>query len=86
MKKVIIFAVAFVAVFAVSLKVNSTPKGIDPNYYCKYDDKEGICSEDANGWDGTYNGVSMPSTDYWYVIDIEEIDMQYTGHFTLVRQ
>ena len=42
--------------------------------------------EDANGWDGTYNGVSMPSTDYWYVIDIEEIDMQYTGHFTLVRQ
>ncbi len=50
MKKVIIFAVAFVAVFAVSLKVNSTPKGIDPNYYCKYDDKEGICREDANGW------------------------------------
>ncbi len=42
--------------------------------------------EDANGWDGTYNGVSMPSTDYWYVIDIEEIDVQYTGHFTLVRQ
>ena len=42
--------------------------------------------ENENGWDGTYNGVSMPSTDYWYVIDVEEIDMQYTGHFTLIRQ
>ena len=41
---------------------------------------------DVNGWDGTYNGVLMPSTDYWYVIDIEEIDMQYSGHFTLLRQ
>ncbi|MBQ9100075.1 MAG: T9SS type B sorting domain-containing protein, partial [Paludibacteraceae bacterium] len=41
---------------------------------------------DIDGWDGTYNGVPMPSTDYWYVIDIEEIDMQYSGHFTLLRQ
>ena len=41
-------------------------------------------SED--GWNGEYNGKKMPSTDYWYVIDIAEIDMQYTGHFTLIRQ
>ena len=41
-------------------------------------------SED--GWNGEYNGTKLPSTDYWYVIDIEEIDMQYTGHFTLLRQ
>jgi len=41
-------------------------------------------SED--GWNGEYNGKKMQSTDYWYVIDIEEIDMQYTGHFTLIRQ
>lgn len=43
MKKIIIFAVAFVAVFAVSLKVNSTPKGIDPNYYCVYFDEVERC-------------------------------------------
>ena len=41
---------------------------------------------DTQGWDGTYEGTPMPSTDYWYVVDIEEIDRQYTGHFTLIRQ
>lgn len=40
----------------------------------------------AEGWDGTYNGHPLPSTDYWYVIDIEEIDRQFKGHFTLLRQ
>ena len=37
------------------------------------------------GWDGTYNGKHMPATDYWYEIDIEEIDRQYVGHFTLIH-
>jgi len=37
-------------------------------------------------WDGTYKGNDMPSTDYWYEIDIEELDKQYVGHFTLLRQ
>ncbi len=39
----------------------------------------------VNAWDGTYNGNKMPSTDYWYIIDIESIDKVYSGHFTLVR-
>jgi len=38
------------------------------------------------GWDGMYNGKQMPTTDYWYVIDINEIDKQYVGHFTLLRR
>lgn len=42
--------------------------------------------DDADGWDGTYNGVNLPSTDYWYMIDIAEIERQYTGHFTLIRR
>ena len=42
--------------------------------------------DNANGWDGTYNGHPMPSTDYWYVISIDEIDKEYYGHFTLLRQ
>jgi len=40
----------------------------------------------SDGWDGTYNGEKMPSTDYWYQIDIEEINRQYVGHFTLIRR
>ena len=38
------------------------------------------------GWDGTYLGRDMPATDYWYEINIKEINMQYVGHFTLLRR
>lgn len=37
------------------------------------------------GWDGIYNGHQMPSDDYWYLITVEEIRKQYTGHFILKR-
>ncbi|MCR5498418.1 MAG: T9SS type B sorting domain-containing protein [Paludibacteraceae bacterium] len=36
-------------------------------------------------WDGTYNGNPLPSTDYWYIINVPEIRQQFTGHFTLIR-
>ena len=36
-------------------------------------------------WDGTYNGHPLPSTDYWYTVNIPEIDKNYSGHFTLIR-
>ncbi len=42
--------------------------------------------DDNDGWDGTYNGEALPSTDYWYMIDIAEIERQFTGHFTLIRR
>lgn len=38
------------------------------------------------GWDGTYNGKTMPTTDYWYIINVPEIDRQFSGHFTLMRE
>ncbi|MCQ2232824.1 MAG: T9SS type B sorting domain-containing protein [Paludibacteraceae bacterium] len=45
---------------------------------------EGV--SDDEGWDGTYNGKTQASTDYWYVINIPEIDRQFVGHFTLIRE
>ena len=45
----------------------------------------GSVTEDFMGWDGNYNGHQMPSTDYWYLITVEEIRKQYNGHFTLKR-
>ena len=47
---------------------------------------EGNDYNDETGWDGTYNGHDMPSTDYWYMIDVHEIDRVYVGHFTLLRR
>ncbi len=45
----------------------------------------GSVKDDFPGWDGYYNGHQMPSTDYWYLITVEEIRKQYNGHFTLKR-
>lgn len=39
------------------------------------------------GWDGTYNGALMPSSDYWYIIKFRQDTSNYEikGHFTLKR-
>ncbi len=36
------------------------------------------------GWDGTFQGLSLPSTDYWYVIELEDGRVA-KGHFSLIR-
>ncbi|MFC0604446.1 T9SS type B sorting domain-containing protein [Winogradskyella pulchriflava] len=36
------------------------------------------------GWDGTYNGLQMPSSDYWFVLERQN-GKTYTGHFALIR-
>ncbi len=41
---------------------------------------------EIEGWNGIYGGRAMPSSDYWYVINVGELDEQYTGHFTLIRR
>lgn len=39
------------------------------------------------GWNGTYNGNNMPSSDYWFVAEVKNGDETFkvTGHFTLKR-
>ncbi len=37
------------------------------------------------GWDGTYHNRQMPSTDYWYVVEILPTKKLLKGHFTLKR-
>ncbi|MDG5492379.1 T9SS type B sorting domain-containing protein [Psychroserpens sp. SPM9] len=36
------------------------------------------------GWDGIFNGVDMPTNDYWYVVNLED-GRTLKGHFTLKR-
>lgn len=38
----------------------------------------------GNGWDGTYNGNTLPSDDYWYSIQFED-GRSAKGHFSLKR-
>ncbi|MES2543568.1 MAG: T9SS type B sorting domain-containing protein [Bacteroidota bacterium] len=44
-------------------------------------------SSSGLGWDGTYNGVQMPSTDYWFVIEyIENGENKiFKSHFSMKR-
>lgn len=36
------------------------------------------------GWDGKYNGQTLPATDYWYLLEFEN-GRTIKGHFALVR-
>ena len=47
--------------------------------------KSDVTGDEFKGWDGIYNGHPMPSDDYWYLITLEDVRKQYTGHFTLKR-
>lgn len=44
-------------------------------------------SSNSKGWDGNYNGNRMPSSDYWFVADVQRgsVGFQVKGHFTLKR-
>ncbi|MGG8497184.1 T9SS type B sorting domain-containing protein [Tenacibaculum sp. TC6] len=41
------------------------------------------------GWDGSYNGIILPSNDYWFslkLIDLNDKLYTYEGHFSLLRK
>lgn len=38
----------------------------------------------SEGWDGTYNGKTLPADDYWYKVRLEDATL-YKGHFSLIR-
>jgi gliding motility-associated-like protein len=44
-------------------------------------------SPKSPGWDGTYNGNMLPSTDYWFTVDFTEVSgiKQFKAHFSLKR-
>uniref|UniRef100_UPI00260C2CB9 T9SS type B sorting domain-containing protein n=1 Tax=uncultured Winogradskyella sp. TaxID=395353 RepID=UPI00260C2CB9 len=46
-------------------------------------------SPDGSGWDGTFNGNLMPTSDYWFTVEYDEpgtdIRKEFKAHFTLKR-
>ncbi|AWM14606.1 hypothetical protein DI487_12570 [Flavobacterium sediminis] len=42
---------------------------------------------ESQGWDGTYNGHPLPSTDYWFSLQYEEhgVMKEFKAHFSLKR-
>ena len=39
----------------------------------------------GEGWDGLYRGNQMPSSDYWYMVQLEDGRI-HKGHFSLIRR
>lgn len=45
-------------------------------------------SPESSGWDGTFNGAKIPSTDYWFAVNLVKDDgtsKVFRGHFSLKR-
>jgi len=38
----------------------------------------------SRGWDGTFNGIPLPASDYWFRVKLED-GRDFKGHFTLKR-
>ncbi|WP_298420798.1 T9SS type B sorting domain-containing protein [uncultured Kordia sp.] len=44
-----------------------------------------ILKPESTGWDGTFHGRKLPSSDYWFMVERPSNNQTYTGHFTLKR-
>jgi gliding motility-associated-like protein len=36
-------------------------------------------------WDGTFNKIQLPASDYWYILKIDSLRIEKKGHFSLKR-
>ncbi|CAM1344392.1 choice-of-anchor L domain-containing protein [Tenacibaculum amylolyticum] len=72
-------------------------KGISATFYPKSNihifDRFGKIITEINiddvGWDGLYNGKTLPSSDYWFNIELTDTQgktIQRKGHFSLLRK
>ncbi len=60
--------------------------------YDRYGKLLKLLSPQSPGWDGTYNGKMMPSTDYWFLVEFKDYDetgqmvwQTFKSHFSMVR-
>ena len=59
--------------------------GMQVKIYDRYGKILGNLRHDQAGWDGTYRGRPMPSSDYWYLIELPD-GRTARGHFSLIRR
>jgi gliding motility-associated-like protein len=66
-------------------------KGMEsyPNSNLKIFDRYGKLIKEltpgSTGWDGTFNGQELPSSDYWFVLKLDPTSPEKRGHFSLKR-
>ncbi len=66
-------------------------KGMEsyPNSNLKIFDRYGKLIKEltpgSTGWDGSFNGQELPSSDYWFVLKLDPTSQEKRGHFSLKR-
>ncbi|WP_196893490.1 T9SS type B sorting domain-containing protein [Aureivirga marina] len=48
-----------------------------------------VLNQNSDGWNGTKNGTELPSTDYWFILEIKNLNektITKKGHFSLIRR
>jgi len=59
---------------------------VDVEIYDRYGKLITSFDKNSPGWDGTYNGEQLPSTDYWFkVTRLLDNEIVHKGHFSLKR-
>lgn len=60
--------------------------------YDRYGKMLALLSPQSPGWDGTYNGKLMPSTDYWFLVEYKDYNEKgvlewqtFKSHFSMLR-
>ncbi|MEN3322154.1 T9SS type B sorting domain-containing protein [Mariniflexile soesokkakense] len=61
-------------------------RNLTVNIFDRYGRKVATLGAD-DPWDGKYNGIELPTGDYWYVVKLNDkkYDRDFVGHFTLYR-
>lgn len=67
-------------------ELKNQPKSVI-NIYDRYGKLIKQINPSGLGWDGTYNGLLMPASDYWFTVDYFELSKkeQFKAHFSLIR-
>mgnify|MGYP000247615348 CR=1 FL=1 len=71
-------------VFAISGKANCPVNGTI-SIYDRYGKLMKQFNAETDHWDGTFNGITAPGTDYWYQYVDNEYGVVVKGHFALKR-
>jgi gliding motility-associated-like protein len=67
------------------IEFSNTEPDLEISIYNRYGKLLKKLSPNSVGWDGTYNGKEMPTSDYWFIVVRPSNGKTYSGHFTLKR-
>ena len=67
-----------------NIKFSSNEPELKVSIFDRYGKLLKVIGGAGSGWDGTYNGNQMPSSDYWFVV-VRKDGKEFKGHFSLKR-